>query len=204
MAVTPAISTFSDHVVMSFSLDTMRGLQPGSGTPLNMVFYFAQRLVATIAAQAVRLGFLVRGGAAIGKSYHANGVVFGEALVEAVNLEAHTAVYPRVVLSPTVVHGMVSDQPAVSLEDDGIHCLDYIPQMMVYAARPGDHWQAEVKQWLEETIAVVGAALETHAREGRIKEFAKWTWFAKRFRKALEKSPARYSGVSIEAIPWGK
>jgi hypothetical protein len=48
----------------------------------------------------------------------------------------------------------------------------------------------------ERNITVVSAALETHERERRIKEFAKWTWFAKRFRKAVETtSTARRVGV---------
>src|SRR5580658_7830841 len=62
-----------------------------------------ERLVSIIAGQALRLGFLIRGAATIGKLYHSQGVVFGEALIEAVQLEKRTAVYPRVILSAAVM-----------------------------------------------------------------------------------------------------
>lgn len=80
--IRPAISTFSDHIVISFGLETLRKVLSDDGTAL---FAFGQLtdLVGVIAAHALRLGFLIRGGATIGKLYHAGGVVFGEALVVA-------------------------------------------------------------------------------------------------------------------------
>jgi hypothetical protein len=107
-SIKPAVSTFSDHIVISYGLETLRNT-----TPLNeetiAIAILAQivKLISTIAAEALRLGFLIRGAATIGKLYHANGVVFGEALIEATQLEARTAVYPRIVLSS---NGVRSDR----------------------------------------------------------------------------------------------
>jgi hypothetical protein len=118
-------------------------------------FYRFADLVSVIAAQAVRLGFLIRGGATIGKLYHAGGVVFGEALVEAAMLEARTAVYPRVVLSSAAVARLqVQKHPSMKREDDGIYCVDYMQSMMLKSALPGDQWAANVKRWFEEVVPV--------------------------------------------------
>ena len=43
------------------------------------------QLVSKLAISALALGFLIRGGIAFGKLYHVGGVVFGEALIEAVS-----------------------------------------------------------------------------------------------------------------------
>lgn len=56
-------------------------------------------------------GFLVRGGVTIGKLYHRDGVIFGPALLEAVKLEGHDAVYPRLLCSGKLV--------------EHLNCFDY-------------------------------------------------------------------------------
>src|ERR1019366_981004 len=101
--IKPAISTFSDHIVISFPVQRIRD-ELGTSEQIASFFIRSQflRLLTGIAAAALGIGFLVRGGATIGKLYHARGVVFGEALVDAVQLECRTAVYPRVVLSPAI------------------------------------------------------------------------------------------------------
>jgi hypothetical protein len=77
--IKPAISTFSDHIVVSYPLEPIsaEGFNEHL-TPFVIIVQF-NRLLTKIAAAALRIGFLVRGGASIGKLYHARGVVFGEA-----------------------------------------------------------------------------------------------------------------------------
>ena len=82
--IKPAISTFSDHIVISYPLGPISadgGLEERF-TPVLIILQFND-LLTKIAGAALRIGFLVRGGATIGKLYHAQGVVFGEALVDA-------------------------------------------------------------------------------------------------------------------------
>src|SRR5580704_9524440 len=94
--VRPTISNFSDNIVISYSLDSLLESLNNKGvtdaTVRFLVYPQFVKLLATIAATALRLGFLIRGGATIGNLYHANGVVFGEALIEAVELERRTAI----------------------------------------------------------------------------------------------------------------
>lgn len=54
---------------------------------------------ARLPQRALRIGLLVRGGATIGKLFDGNGIVFGEAMMEAYHIETRIATYPRVVLS---------------------------------------------------------------------------------------------------------
>jgi hypothetical protein len=134
--IKPAVSTFSDHIVISYGLETLRKTIQNQAVLAFVVLGQFEGLASVIAAQALRLGFLVRGAVAIGKLYHAGGVVFGEALVEATMLEARTAVYPRIVLSAAAAHLYQANRPFVKLEDDGIYCLDYMRSMLFKAAHP--------------------------------------------------------------------
>jgi hypothetical protein len=101
--ITPAISTFSDHIVISYPRQPIYG-EMGSGEHFTALVIMTQfgHLLTRIAAAALGIGFLVRGGATIGKLYHGRGVVFGEALVDAFQIESRTSIYPRVVLSPQI------------------------------------------------------------------------------------------------------
>ena len=139
-----------------------------------IIYAQLQGLISTIAAAALRLGFLVRGAATIGKLYHANAVVFGEALVEATQLEARTAVYPRIILSSAVSRrGQDWKKFLVTRDDDGIYCLDYIGGMLLRAAPPGDNWAANVKQWFDEIVPVVKSALDALEGNEKLNELAK-------------------------------
>ena len=103
--IIPAISTFSDHIVISYPLERIaRDVGPSSNDSAVAFFILSgfNRLLRSIAAAALRLGFLIRGGATIGKLYHSQGVVFGEAMIEAYEIESRVAVYPRVVVSPRI------------------------------------------------------------------------------------------------------
>lgn len=55
-------------------------------------------------------GFVARGGIAIGKLYHKDGVVFGPALIDAYNIESNIAIYPRILMTEeTYKQGVAMD-----------------------------------------------------------------------------------------------
>ena len=137
----PAVSTFSDHIVLSVSLPRLHAAGVDERMAGFAFFHQMQFTVASIAAAALRIGFLVRGGATIGKLYHVGSVVFGEAMVEAYNIEARISVYPRIVISPKLltVPGLIDPGvPVIVRDDDGLHHLDYFRMMGLRAAAPGD------------------------------------------------------------------
>jgi hypothetical protein len=97
--VTPAISTFSDNIVISYDLEALRTAAGNDSNALPfLIFPQFENLITVIAARAPRLGYLLRGAATVGKIHHTSNVIFGNALVEAVQLEP-SAIYPRIVLS---------------------------------------------------------------------------------------------------------
>jgi hypothetical protein len=74
-AYRPAISTFSDHIVMSYGLETFRENTQMDEPEMGILFQLSN-LISTIAAAALRIGFLIRGAATVGNLYHGQGVVF--------------------------------------------------------------------------------------------------------------------------------
>jgi hypothetical protein len=62
----------------------------------------ALEAIAAFQFAVIRHGFLARGAATIGYNYVHEGVVYGQGLVEAHDLEANCAVLPRVILSNSV------------------------------------------------------------------------------------------------------
>jgi hypothetical protein len=177
-----AISTFSDHIVISYPLHAMGG----EFARVSILNHFS-RLAARIAAAALRIGFLIRGGVTIGKLFHAGGVVFGEALVHAFEAESKLAHYPRVVLSPQLcARPDWTQYLGVKRDHDGIFYVDYFKDIPFYAAVPGENFQEQIQSWYAEIVPIVGNNLKTLASEGRMNELAKWTWFATKLREGLE------------------
>jgi hypothetical protein len=63
----------------------------------------AIRILSGVAEMGLRIGVLIRIGYSLGQLYHANGVVFGEAMVDAHRLENEHACYPRVLVSDRII-----------------------------------------------------------------------------------------------------
>ncbi len=106
-------SMLSDSLFMS-------GGNPNSNTMREFL-----RTVGRFQVAMLFNGFALRGGVAVGEVYHKDNIVFGPAVVEAVNLEKRIAVYPRVVLSEAARDRV---ETARVLEDsDGLHYVDFLP-----------------------------------------------------------------------------
>lgn len=87
--IRPTMSTFSDHIIISYplkSIATSLGAD-ASQVAMHVLFGFS-KILDHIASAALSIGFLIRGGATIGRLYHSGGIVFGEAMVEAYQLES--------------------------------------------------------------------------------------------------------------------
>lgn len=203
-AIKPAISSFSDNIVISYGLRTLEERASENSHLWFLVLPQFSDMIARIAAYALRLGFLIRGGATIGSLYHSGGVVFGEALIEAVDLERHTAIYPRVVLSSAAVQKFDA-KGFLKQDDDGLHYVDYVSNMMFVSASPGDAWTENVKRWLAEVDVVIRTALAEHSRSRSLNKLAKWTWFARRLRAAItghHPEALATLGISPDSFDW--
>jgi hypothetical protein len=143
------------------------------------------RYVSVIAIAALKMGFLIRGGVAKGKLYHANGVVFGEAMVRAYQLESRVAVYPRVVVADELIIGKPEAKfgPWIRRDFDGLLCVDYFFNLIWAASLPGNEFARNIKAWYREVVAQLKATISKLEASGKPAERAKWVWFARRARR---------------------
>lgn len=177
-----AITAFSDSVVVT------------SGGPFGTAGLFAT--VGVLAGEFLKKGILCRGGIARGRMYHADGILFGEALVRAYDLERHVAKMPRIVIDDDVapaVFFLIDDQvPRVKRDRDGKLILNVFahfweradidsPNILV-----GDHWGGSAD---EKGLLLVRGVLQnalSRAQSGNADIFEKIRWAAGQFNETLQ------------------
>jgi hypothetical protein len=191
----PAISTFSDHIVMSYPV----GRMDSDEFEMMVIISQIERAVSVIASGALALGFLIRGGVAFGKLYHSNGVVFGKGMIEAFELESKTAFYPRVVLSHSLInHSAFPDSDLHIRKDfDGVLCIDYFFGMLFRSSQPGDNFQRNVKTWFEHVVPLIKSNITNLTQSGKLQQRAKWVWFLNTFAAALERKQKAVESLDI-------
>lgn len=79
-------SAFSDNIAVSIKI--------GQNCELLQIIQFASYLAWLL----LHKGVLSRGGIAVGKLHHKNGIIYGPALNTAYELESQVAIYPRIIL----------------------------------------------------------------------------------------------------------
>ena len=193
--IRPAITTFSDHIVISYPAKHMVKL--GEDDYLGSALLLSQHLIGGLAANAMRLGLLIRGGATIGNLYHAGGVVIGKAMVEAYELESRVAIYPRIVVARKL-YSQVKTTPRdmVLLEDhDGITHFNYFVSMILAGGgSPGADFKQQMNAWLAEARRIIAENIDTFEKQERWNELAKWAWF----KNNLEKTRTRLNKALFE------
>jgi len=112
--------------------------------------------------------------------YHSDSIVFGEAMVEAVKLEASISVYPRVVLSSSLAKQVLGEIYDFHLcrSTDGLYSLDYISKMIRNISRPGTS---------REYFAGLAKIINTNLHDRMLPDAArsKWYWFASEMKRVL-------------------
>jgi hypothetical protein len=204
-SVRPAVSTFSDHIVISYPFERIKTGDSSFGE--IVVFHQIERYVSTIAAAALKIGFLIRGGVARGGLYHANGVVFGEAMVQAHRLESKAAIYPRIVVADELLAGKPEAKfaPWIRRDFDGLFCIDYFFNVILGAFLPGNEFSSNVNAWYRELVSQIKFTSAKLEASGKMTERAKWIWFARRLRETLvRQNPSMLSdmGISAADLDW--
>jgi hypothetical protein len=137
--ITPEITTFSDHVVVSWLHrdhddipEAYKYLWP------DIILKEAIRITARVAEAALRMGLLLRGGLSVGQLFHDGAVVFGEAMVASYELESGIAKNPRVIVADIVIERLKPMRPeeceSLLQDADGYWHLNYFTHMMRNAA----------------------------------------------------------------------
>ena len=143
----------------------------------------AVRILSAVAEMALRIGALIRGGYSFGQLYHQNNVVFGEAMVDAHNIERTIAVFPRIVVSERILAQLdgipASDRDFLLQDSDGLWHLNYFGSMIRHSA-DGPIETENAKRWKHAHMDTIEAAIAK--TDGRIRE--KWIWFETHFENA--------------------
>jgi hypothetical protein len=209
----PAVSVFSDHIVVSYPLEPVETDRYDRAFAAFAIEGHFSLLLARIAASALEIGFLIRGGATIGKLYHANGVVFGEALVDAFRLESRTSVYPRVVMSKQLVERprWFSHPDIRSCDQDGLWHFNYIQELLLAQGMWRDEKdetarKTKHKDWYKRIVDVVDNNMTTLLGMGKLQEFSKWAWLASKMRAEIfelqENRPYLLENAGLVQIPY--
>lgn len=183
----PAVSSFSDCIVVSFDLTKLE--------QNNVGFYIAWQLLGRwfgdIALEALGMGCLLRGGVTIGPLFHEDGVVFGSGLVQAYRMESDGARYPRIIVSQSVVgrtQGFAAYHETLFQADDGEWCLDYF--MAAYRTLSDELISQSLqarrrikKEWAERHLRLIAAEGLKHAPGTRA--FQNWRWVQNRLLLSL-------------------
>lgn len=172
--VTAETSTFSDHIVASYPVpvDTQMPIDLSMGMYLKL----SQDMVSKIAVEALNIGVLVRGGLTMGRLYHTDGVVFGEAMIDAHRLEDRVAIFPRVAVSSRIYANLPVGQRTRLVQDtDGIWHLNYFSNMLASIPPEGR------KEWIGYCAGMIDRNISAFEKAEKWTEFAKWSWFKDRF-----------------------
>lgn len=159
----PAVSTFSDNVLISFDMQKMAA---DLKEPLAEAFWVAQMLIGAFALEALELGLLIRGGATLNSLYHHDGVAVGKGLIEAYELERSVARYPRIPVSRKVYQSPEAPFPEILTDNDGVNHFDYMSSMIGRDRKRLD----AAGELADRNIALF------EARE-KWNEMSKWVWF---------------------------
>ncbi|HEY4276050.1 MAG TPA: hypothetical protein VGM68_11230 [Rhizomicrobium sp.] len=199
----PAISSFSDHVVFSFNLDDPKAKNATVYQCLSVVRY----AVGNFDRFARSIGCLVRGAVVTGQLYHAGGVVFGPALVEAYELERDATVGPRVIVHPNTIKRIGYPEGASGLfrDQDGFWCLDYMSAQLKDLANENTLLNEEkrrdlLKIWACNLRADVLKQAKSLEDKGALRAASKWHSYAAQFEQSMKRLDGKFFNVDGSAI----
>ena len=202
----PTITTFSDHIVASYP--TARLIAKDENEALTLAFLDVTHFVAKVAAAALLHGFLIRGGLAYGPLFHTSGVVFGPAMIEAYQLESRTAVYPRVVISPTLLERAKHAPILVHsphFDHDGLGCVDFVRFMLGALSPHGAEYHQKTREWFDTVAPTIRTTTEALRNANKIQAASKWLWFARKFSNSLRTTNPvilQHSGIDPNSFGW--
>lgn len=178
--------SISDSIILSYPLNDL--------LPYNAIIMELQRIIGFLAYEAIKKGFLIRGGIAQGTLIHRNNIILGSALIRAYQLESsknvefgNTEGLPMVLIDKELVDSYGWNRPPSVTKEGNTSCfipegntkgetiyhLRYIRPMLVYsgALNSIETRYNEVKKTIEDTLR--NNNLSENIRE-------KWQWFERK------------------------
>lgn len=108
-------------------------------------------------------GFLTRGGIAYGECYIDEIMIMGQALIDAYLLESKLAIYPRILISTSLIRDLNFNYKYLSMDDDEKYFVNYIL------------WETiEAKQLLEKRYNFINKNIKDISMQEKDKAKYKW------------------------------
>jgi len=170
----PTITAFSDNVVISFPENELKAPASWRHATIEIL-----NVIQMIAVFAIQEGFLLRGGMTIGNLHHEDGIVLGNAHIDAYYLESKVAIYPRIVASRELIKCFKADGSGGTYEcfqqdsSDGMFYLDYLPAIRNNSPRAFEEFSSVIDKNIFSLSKV----------DKKIKELAKWKWFERYYKR---------------------
>lgn len=120
------IKIFSDNILFAIKLED------NDDQKEDKISYLLN-ITANTVLETLRYGFLMRGAITIGDFFHNNILVYGKALVDAVEMEEKIAIFPRIIAQKEVQQLVPQNFTESS---DGLYVFKYLD----YAVEPGDSY----------------------------------------------------------------
>lgn len=180
---TAVSSGFSDHVAIT-------------GDAADVI-----NAASTFAFGLLQCGVFVRGGIAIGKVHHENGVIFGPALVGAYDLETRVAIYPRIIGSEdvvTLVHSQDDhdDFQPFRRDVDGVWFLDLLSPDWIGV---DEETVGALFSQLNAVKNAIEENLQRYKSDAKIR--AKTTWYAAYFNQSLLEHSSKLGPGAPSPVP---
>ena len=170
-----SVSFFSDLIVLSQPCDSLKS------DPLILL-----SLLGSIQGVLLANGYLSRGAVVMGKAVHNPLFLFGEALIEAYDLERHTAKYPRIIITDEaediIKNNLLSlhSTQAQNLSDkvmkrdfDGIRYLNFLAPLPAVSGR---NIYSEIRE---------SVVRELNKTRKNVNKYTKAYWLASYFNETL-------------------
>jgi hypothetical protein len=199
------ISHFSDCLVISYPIANLPD-------PVSMLLME----VGGFALEFLQLGIAVRGGITIGPLHHSDGIVFGQALIDAYEMENKKADVPRILVDPEI-YSVVPK----GVEEHNQHLVCQNPALLALISSNAIYnlWLSKDEKgdcfldFLRESRALVGVSKHhnfmSNLRELIISQLhseeafsdpiikKKWEWFATYYNSTLSRCYAEYCIIPI-------
>jgi hypothetical protein len=185
----PAITSFSDCIVMSLTLEEVKE-QFDIGNAVNALLSYIQQLADSL----IIGGYILRGGITRGKIYHNDGVVFGKAFIEAYQLENSKAKNPRILISNNLAkeynkckYGNCNFLSKDDMNDE--YCLDYLKLSFQDEENRG-RYRSKTNEIVAKRKSDLLEKIKTGALNQlneEIKCLDKWLYFEKKVEEAINR-----------------